>query len=101
VKGALNLASFEAAFCSLRTSAKQGSNYESLPVSRAKFGQILAKVTTPFGTSPLAPRPSRGSIYISLKHRLFVIVLGPVNITDDIARYIPQEALDLSLRVDT
>jgi CubicO group peptidase (beta-lactamase class C family) len=44
------------------------------------------------------------SIYVSLKHRLFVIVLanstGPVDVTDHIARYILQEILSLSPRVD-
>jgi CubicO group peptidase (beta-lactamase class C family) len=40
------------------------------------------------------------SVYVSLKHRLFVIVLanstGPVDVTDHIARYILQETLNLS-----
>lgn len=44
------------------------------------------------------------SIYVSLRHRLFVIVLanstGPVDVTDHIARYILQETLDLSPRAD-
>ncbi len=44
------------------------------------------------------------TVYVSLKHRVFVIVLanssGPVDITDPIARYVLQEALDLSPRVD-
>jgi CubicO group peptidase (beta-lactamase class C family) len=44
------------------------------------------------------------SIYVSLKHRLFVIVLanstGPVDVTDHIARYILQETLNLWPRVD-
>jgi CubicO group peptidase (beta-lactamase class C family) len=44
------------------------------------------------------------SIYVSLKHRLFVIVLanstGPVDVTDHVARYILQETLSLSPWVD-
>lgn len=44
------------------------------------------------------------SIYVSLKHRSFVIVLanctGPMDVTDHIARYILQEIFTLSPRVD-
>lgn len=44
------------------------------------------------------------SIYVSLKHRLFIIVLanstGPMDVTDHIARYILQEILSLWPRVD-
>jgi CubicO group peptidase (beta-lactamase class C family) len=44
------------------------------------------------------------SMYVSLKHRAFVIVLanstGPMDVTDHIARYILQEVLSLSPRVD-
>jgi CubicO group peptidase (beta-lactamase class C family) len=44
------------------------------------------------------------SMYISLKHRAFVIVLanstGPMDVTDHIARYILQEVLSLSPRAE-
>ena len=44
------------------------------------------------------------SMYVSLKHRAFVLVLanstGPVDVTDHIARYILQEVLALSPQVD-
>ena len=44
------------------------------------------------------------SMYVSLRQRTFVIVLanstGPMDVTDHIARYILQEALSLSPRVD-
>jgi CubicO group peptidase (beta-lactamase class C family) len=43
-------------------------------------------------------------MYVSLRHRAFVIVLanstGPMDVTDHIARYILQEILSLSPRVD-
>jgi CubicO group peptidase (beta-lactamase class C family) len=44
------------------------------------------------------------SMYVSLRHRAFVIVLanstGPMDVTDHIARYILQEILSLSPRAD-
>ena len=44
------------------------------------------------------------TLYISLKHRMFVIALancsGPVDVTDHIARYFLQETFDLDPRID-
>ena len=44
------------------------------------------------------------TLYISLRHRMFVIVFancsGPVDVTEHIARYILQETIDLVPRID-
>jgi hypothetical protein len=57
VKRAPNLASFDAAFCSLRTRAKQGSNAESLGARFGFYGLpvLLYTSNSNFSLSPSSP----------------------------------------------